>query len=71
MAVSSRRTLNEFVSIDPWLMSGDNPADLSVTWFILCNLVLAMIIADESPLKLEMSDNWPQDVLWLPIKYLN
>jgi hypothetical protein len=25
----------------------------------------------ESPLKLEMSDNWPQDVLWLPIKYLN
>lgn len=25
----------------------------------------------ESPLKLEMSDNWPQDVLWLPIKYLH
>ena len=46
MAVSSRRTLNEFVSIDPRLMSGDNPADLSVTWFILCNLVLAMSIAD-------------------------
>ena len=25
----------------------------------------------ESPLKLEMSDTWPQDVLWLHIKYLN
>lgn len=24
----------------------------------------------ESPLKLEMSDSWPQDVIWLPIKYL-